>query len=120
MMTPINKNESSKNLLPQSKPLQGHVQKLLGGGNAPQMGPLLHHLFRKILEGRQIQNSTIEDLIGKQPLVMGDLRKNWSPPLLLLWTKLLRQSFNCFNTQMNRPEMHTVPFSFCLDLKASD
>lgn len=35
MVAPVNKNESSKNSLPQGHPLQGYVHQLLGGGDAP-------------------------------------------------------------------------------------
>jgi hypothetical protein len=69
MVVPINKNESSKKPWPQGQPLQGHVQNLLGGRNPPKKcwGDLLCIICSgKFWRGRQIQNSTIEDFIGKQ------------------------------------------------------
>ena len=38
MVAPINKNESPKSALPEDHPLQGYVQKLLVGRNAPPNG----------------------------------------------------------------------------------
>jgi hypothetical protein len=86
MVAPINKNESPKSALPEDHPLQGYVQKLLGGRNAPpQMGPNLSNLLRQILQGKQIQNSTIEDFISKNQSL-----KRYQSSFHLLWEILVK------------------------------
>ena len=68
MVAPINKAESSRDPLPKNHPLQGHVQKLQGGANAPpQVAPLLPDLLRQILEGKQIQIEPINNFLGRNP-----------------------------------------------------
>jgi hypothetical protein len=61
-------------------PYKGMFKNCWGRKCPPQMGPPLHHLLRKILEGRQIQNSTIEDFIGKHPSL-----KRYESSFHLLW-----------------------------------
>jgi hypothetical protein len=89
MVAPINKNESAKHSLPKDHPLYGYVQKLLGGEHAPPVGPNLSNLLRQILEGKQIQTSTIEDFISRHKSL-----KRYQSSFHLLWAILLKNGIN--------------------------
>ena len=86
VVAPINKNESSRDTVCQNSALQGFVHQLLGGKNAsPPVVPLLPDLLRQILEGKQIQSSTIDDFLRKNPSI-----KRYQSSFSLLWRVLVK------------------------------
>jgi hypothetical protein len=86
MVAPINKNESARDPLPENQPLSGDVLKLLGGKNAtPSVAPPLPDLLRQILEGRKIQNKTIDDFLARNKSL-----KRYSSSFQMLWGVLER------------------------------
>ena len=129
MVAPINKNEGPRDSLPEDHPLFGYVHQLSGGVDAtPQVGPVLHDLLRKILEGKQIQNSAITDFLARNPSL-----KRYSSAFQLLWTILVKEGVdpprhpsirllgvlcNFFSFPRPRQEMHTAPCSSFLGLMA--
>jgi hypothetical protein len=81
MVAPINKVESTGDPLPKDKPLPGDVYELLGGKNAtPSVAPSLPDLLRKILEGRKIQNKTIDDFLAQNKSL-----KRYASSFQMLW-----------------------------------
>ena len=123
MVAPINKNEGTRDPLPQNQPLPGDVLKLLGGKNAtPSVAPPLPDLLRQILEGKQIQNKTIDDFLARNESL-----KRYSSSFRLLWTILENRGFppprpttiklqmalcSFLNFPRHKPGMPTVPFCF--------
>ena len=81
LVAPINKNESTKNTLFENSPILGNVHQLLGGSNAPpSVAPPLPDLLRQVLEGKQIQNKTIDDFLMKNKSI-----KRYSSAFRALW-----------------------------------
>jgi hypothetical protein len=95
----------------------------------PQMGPNLSNLLRQILQGKQIQNSTIEDFISKNQSL-----KRYQSSFHLLWEILVKSGVpppgffgsNCIchhsivSVLPPRQEMLTVQCYSSHLLKASD
>ena len=88
----INKNEVTPQQSAENSPIQGFIQKLLGGRNAtPQVAPHLPDLLRQIggEEGRKIQNSTINDFLQRNQSV-----KRYDSAFRLLWATLQFQKIH--------------------------
>ena len=84
MVAPNNKNEGSKYPLSENKFVSRHVHELkkcrhLGAPSFPD-------LLRQILEGKQIQNKTIEDFLARNRSY-----KMYSSSFKLLWEVLCRE-----------------------------
>jgi hypothetical protein len=87
MVAPINKIESPENSMPEDPAIQGHVQKLLGGKNAPpKVAPPLHSLLRECLEGKKVQDATINDFLSRNPSLA-----RYDTAFNLLWLVLSHQ-----------------------------
>ena len=90
LVAPINKNEGFKNAMSENSPLPRDVHELLGGKNVPpSVAPPLPDLLRQILEGKQIQNKTIEDFLQRNKSL-----KRYSSSFRLLWTVLENSGIN--------------------------
>jgi hypothetical protein len=85
MVAPVNKTEKPPHSLPKNTAIPRDVHQLLGGENAPpQVAPPLPDLLRKILEGRKIQNKTIDHFLSRNKSL-----KRYSSSFKLLWETLV-------------------------------
>ena len=90
MVAPTNKNEKTTDKSFENSPVSGFVYQLLGGKNAPpSVAPDLPDLLRQILEGRKIQNSTVDDFLQRNRSL-----KRYNSAFRLLWCALEFQKIN--------------------------